>query len=217
MIKNFANSSQGSGGDAYHVTPNRKARGAYNKGRTPVQVPAPGRTHTLNDVSRPVLNKRVFLLSPASPGYFTQPWATHYPGGFGQGAPRIWEVKMWNRFLALSVLILVVSLVLLAGLGVWAKAYGSPFLVCDPYPTGGSQPDQFSLVIDGGSAMISPAEVMADGKTRLHYDLAGIATGTHSLSVKAQISLWGLESTAVPFSFTKPASAASPAAFGLVK
>ncbi len=122
---------------------------------------------------------------------------------------------MWHRFLALSVLILAVSLVLLAGLGVWAKAYGSPFLVCDPYPTGGSQPDQFSLVIDGGAVVISPAEVMADGQTRLYFDLAGVGAGSHTVSVKAVISLWGLESTAVPFAFSRPASVASPAAIGL--
>lgn len=92
----------------------------------------------------------------------------------------------------------------------------SPFLVCDFYPAGDSQPDQFSLVIDEGAPIISAAEVV-DGKARLHYDLAGISPGHHSVFVKAINSLWGLESPAVPFEFTRPAGVTSPAVIGLVK
>ena len=96
-------------------------------------------------------------------------------------------------------------------------AFASPFIVCDPYPVGVSQPDQFILTIDAGSPITSPAETLADGTKRLKYDLAGISTGTHSVTVKARIDLWGLESTSVPFSLEKPSVAASPAGLKLVK
>ena len=96
-------------------------------------------------------------------------------------------------------------------------ASASPVLVCDPYPVGASQPDQFVLVIDAGSPITSPAETLVDGTKRLKYDLAGISTGTHNVTVKARIDLWGLESTATPFAFAKPAAAVVPANIGLIK
>ena len=96
-------------------------------------------------------------------------------------------------------------------------ASASPFLVCDPYPVGASQPDQFVLIIDAGSPITSPAETLVDGTKRLKYDLAGISTGSHSVTVKARIDLWGLESTSVPFSFAKPSAAVAPSGFGLIK
>ncbi len=46
MIKNFANSSQIPGGDAYDLRQNTTLS---SPNIAPVQVPAPGRTHILND------------------------------------------------------------------------------------------------------------------------------------------------------------------------
>ena len=110
------------------------------------------------------------------------------------------------------IILIILSIFLISSI-----AFASPFLICDPYPVGASQPDQFVLVIDAGSPITSLAETLVDGAKRLKYDLAGISTGSHSVTVKARIDLWGLESTAVPFSFTKPAAAVAPSGIGLIK
>jgi len=115
-----------------------------------------------------------------------------------------------KRFL--MVVCMVMSLMIMPSI-----VLASPYLRCDPYTIGPNQPDQFVVTIDSASPIISPAEVMADGKTRLNYDLVGITTGIHSFKVKAGISLWGTESVEIPFSCTKPVSVASPVAIGLAK
>jgi len=97
----------------------------------------------------------------------------------------------------------IISVLALCLLPTWA--FASPFLICDPYPTGDAQPDQFVITIDAGSSVISAAQTLGDGTKRLHYDLATLAAGTHNVTVKARIDIWNLESSAVPFSFTKPA------------
>jgi len=105
-----------------------------------------------------------------------------------------------------SVLVLAITFL------VASMAFAGPYLVCDPYPATGTQPTDFSVVMDGGSELISPAQTLTDGTKRLHYDLAGIATGSHSISIKALVvdSTWGrLESSATPFSFSKPATRAA--------
>lgn len=97
--------------------------------------------------------------------------------------------------------------------------FAGPFLICDPYPTTSVQPTEFSLIVDGGSAIISPA-VTVTGGVRLHYDLAGIPTGSHTVTVKAvRIDpVWGrLESATTPFSFVRPAAPAAPVGIGLAQ
>lgn len=87
----------------------------------------------------------------------------------------------------------------------------SPYLVSDLDNTA-NKPTHYSIVMDGAVEVLSPAQTVTGG-VRLHYDLNGISTGTHNASIKAVIvdAIWGrLESTAIPFSFTKPASPAQP-------
>jgi hypothetical protein len=84
----------------------------------------------------------------------------------------------------------------------------APYLICDPYPTSGTQPTEFSLTVDGAATVTSSAQTLTDGSRRLHYDLAGIATGAHTVTYKAVLidPYWGrLEGPASdPFDFTRP-------------
>ena len=71
-------------------------------------------------------------------------------------------------------------------------AFGAPFLVCDPDPNA----THYLVTLDGGAEV----EVTAP----LHFDLKGVATGKHSLSVKAKNKLWGVVSDATPLDFVRP-------------
>jgi len=88
----------------------------------------------------------------------------------------------------------------------------APYLICDPYPTTGSQPTEFGVTVDGAAAVTSAAQTLTDGSRRLHYDLAGVATGGHSVTYKPVLvdPYWGrLEGPASdPFAFTKPGAPA---------
>lgn len=108
-----------------------------------------------------------------------------------------------RAFIILGVLTLLTS-----------TAWAAPFLVCDPYLVSEGV-DQFSISLDGASAVTVPAEILANGTTRLKYDLAPVSAGTHSVSVKA-VNIWG-ESAASPFSFTKSVPSKAPSAIGLVR
>ena len=97
------------------------------------------------------------------------------------------------------------ALLILALLLMASTAWGSPFLVCDPYPTTVTQPTYFNVVMDGGSPVQSEPESVPGG-VRLKYDLASISTGVHNATVAA-CNEWGCSST-VPFGFTKAAPSA---------
>lgn len=87
----------------------------------------------------------------------------------------------------------------------------SPYLVSDP-DISANKPTHYSVVMDGATEVLSPAQVVTGG-VRLRYDLAGISAGTHNVSVKAVLinAIWGrLESTACPFTFAKPVSPTQP-------
>ena len=92
------------------------------------------------------------------------------------------------------------------------ESTAGPFLSCDPYPTTAWQPTEFKITY-GAVTVISPAETMADGSKRLSWDLGQLAPGVYNLNVSAVKTdpIWGnVESTPVPFSFTKPAPGATP-------
>jgi len=92
--------------------------------------------------------------------------------------------------------------------------------VCDPYLTTATQPTVFELIVDGGTPINSPAQVMTDGSKRLYYDVGYIASGNHTIGVKACVDdlTWGRScSASVPFTFTRPGGPAAPANFGLIK
>lgn len=83
---------------------------------------------------------------------------------------------------------------------------GAPFLVCDPYPTTAQQPISFLVSFDGGTAIETGVETLADGGVRLHYDLSSLANGNHSVVVQAK-DIWGrVSAPSAPFSFVKPAN-----------
>jgi hypothetical protein len=80
------------------------------------------------------------------------------------------------------------------------------FLVCASYPSTSVQPDSFSVVMDGGAAVSSPALKNADGSVQLHYDLATLPDGSHSVTVKAVSTLYNKSSAAsAPFVFVSGA------------
>jgi len=98
-----------------------------------------------------------------------------------------------------------------------ALAFGAPFVTSDPYPTTVTQPDGFVLTVDGGSQITSPAQAVTGG-VRLHHDVSGVSTGSHTMRIKAykNDAVWGrLESDEAVFTFVRPASPAAPANIGL--
>jgi hypothetical protein len=100
----------------------------------------------------------------------------------------------------------LLALILVALLAWTASTLAAPFLVCDPVPvpilpTDPGQPTSYILVIDGGAPITVSAQINADLKAQLHYDVGGVSTGAHSLTVRA-VNQWG-QSSASPFTFTK--------------
>ena len=81
-------------------------------------------------------------------------------------------------------IIMVVGIVLM-----FSFAYASPFLVCDP----DEKTTSYIVIMDGGG----PVEVHAP----LHFDLGGIADGSHIVEVQGK-NLWGV-SVPSPLEFTK--------------
>lgn len=81
----------------------------------------------------------------------------------------------------------------------------APYIVSDPYPTTGTQPDTCKAV-EGTKTYESPVGKNADGTVFCHIDLAGAPNGSHAMQVYAVSTLWG-SSTAVPFSFVAGAPA----------
>ena len=74
-----------------------------------------------------------------------------------------------------------------------------PYLVCDPYPSDGVQPEQFVVVLNGTEHISQPV-ADGDGLLYLRFDLVSLwADGPNEVEVRAR-SLWG-DSTVVPFAF----------------
>ena len=64
-------------------------------------------------------------------------------------------------------------------------ASATPFLVCDPYPVTGPQPTSFSCAFDNGALVSFPPAVNTDGSVQIHYDIASLAVGAHSVQCSA--------------------------------
>lgn len=75
-----------------------------------------------------------------------------------------------------------------------------PYLVCDPMP---DTVIEFGVELDGVED-VSPAEDLGDGTVRLHYDVSGVASGNHTVKVRANYAEWGWGPQTTPFAFTKP-------------
>ena len=84
--------------------------------------------------------------------------------------------------------------------------------LCDPFlatvPTDNAV-TVYKFVFDGVSSDIQPS-TNTDGKFLMVYDLVGISNGVHSGTVQAVNELWGLQTSAVPFEFTKPDQLTDP-------
>lgn len=98
-----------------------------------------------------------------------------------------------------------------------SSAWAAPFVTSDPYPSTVTQPDGFMVSLDGATAVASPAQAVTGG-VRLHHDVAGVSSGSHTVRIKAykQDAVWGrLESDEAVFTFVRPASPGRPAGIGL--
>ncbi len=95
----------------------------------------------------------------------------------------------------------------------------APFLRCDRYTVTMGDPDYFKVVVDSGTYIQSPTYVYP-GETgdSLHYDLASLPAGQHTIKVQACNAAnppWSLEvcsADSAPFTFTKPVPAVAPSA-----
>jgi hypothetical protein len=85
-------------------------------------------------------------------------------------------------------------------------AQAGPFLVSDPYPASGAQPDSCSYQEGTAAAVVVPVAKDAAGLPYCRFDLAGVTRAAHSYQVRA-LNAWG-QSDPVPFAF----SAAGPGA-----
>ena len=102
------------------------------------------------------------------------------------------------KYLGRLLMVLVV-MIIMASSSV-AQAAG-PYLVCDPYPAS-SAVTSFILFWDGATTGVSvPVTTDATG-TYLHYDLAAISAGIHTVKARAKNS-WGESADSAPFAFTK--------------
>lgn len=87
-------------------------------------------------------------------------------------------------------------------------ALANPFLVCEPYPASGVQPDSFTVVLNGTTYTAAAVKDSVTGAVSLKFDLAGKwATGTNSVKAAAVSSMWGASAFTVPLGF----SAGTPA------
>ena len=90
---------------------------------------------------------------------------------------------MKKLFLALTLMFLLVPIL----------GFASPFLVCNP------QAGVETYTITGDVFFTAAVTAQTDGSLRA--DLAGIAAGSHAVTIAA-CNVWGCSST-VPFVFTK--------------
>jgi hypothetical protein len=84
-------------------------------------------------------------------------------------------------------------------------AWGSPFLVCDPYPAGldaSTKPVSFVVTGLSGTPLSVPATINADSTIQLHYDLSTLAHGSYTVTASAVNVFGGVSGASDPFSFT---------------
>lgn len=85
-----------------------------------------------------------------------------------------------------------------------------PYLTSDPYPVTVVQPTFFLLRFDGSTTPInSTAYVLQDGSRILLYDMAGLATGQHTVIAQAANEA-GVSGDSQPFPFPIPYPSSAP-------
>jgi len=95
-----------------------------------------------------------------------------------------------------TLLAVIVVMVALGG----SLSFAAPFLVCDPT---NEAVTEYEITWEGNPVPeTTPALDLGDGTVRLNYDMAGVAEGNHSLTVRAA-NIWGASAPSNPFLFTK--------------
>ena len=92
-------------------------------------------------------------------------------------------------------------------------AQASPFVVSDAYPSTATQPDGFTVSVDGGPVVESPADPVTASTVRFKFDVGSVTSGNHTMRVKAykDNAVWGRqESVEAVFPFAVPAAPAAP-------
>jgi hypothetical protein len=90
-------------------------------------------------------------------------------------------------------------------------SWGSPFLVCDPYPAGLDQSTMpVSFIIKGLSAnpLSVPVTTNQDGTLQLKYDLGQLAHGSYTVIADAVNVFGGISPDSTAFSFVSGVPAA---------
>ena len=91
-------------------------------------------------------------------------------------------------------------------------AYAAPFVVSDAYLATTTQPDGFTVSVDGGAVVESAPDTVAPGSVRFKFDIGNLAAGNRTLTVKAYkdypAPFGRKESTPANFTFTSPATPA---------
>jgi len=107
----------------------------------------------------------------------------------------------------------IATILLISTLLISTVVFAKPFINTDPTTT---EITHYIVTIDGTAAIVPP-ETLDDGTVRLHYDLGTIdlTSGQHDVTIQGINDFWGLETTAVPFVFTVPATLTDPAGIGL--
>jgi hypothetical protein len=111
-----------------------------------------------------------------------------------------------HRKLALTLITLAVAL------GIALPVFAAPFLITDAIDPNA---DQCVYQVGSGAPQVFPP-VTENGQRLCKIDLASAPSGPSSITVRVRNSLWGVESAAAPFAFTKPTSLAAPANTRLV-
>jgi hypothetical protein len=103
----------------------------------------------------------------------------------------------------------IACLLAIAGLllGLALPAAASPFLVTDPVD---ANADQCVYQVKGGPVQSFPVLLEA-GQRICKINLSSAAVGVNDITLRVRNNLWGTESPAVPFVFTRPGSLPVPA------
>lgn len=103
-----------------------------------------------------------------------------------------------------SMAILVWAAVIAVIMTFAGSAMSAPFLVSDPWPAGGPQPD--TCVATEGASQIPLGLITQGGAKSIRHDMVNIQSGEHTWAIKCE-NAWS-ESPSTPFSF----AAGGPAA-----
>lgn len=109
-----------------------------------------------------------------------------------------WQSMKMKRIVLFAAAFIVVS--------TWA--FGSPFLVSDPYSGQNKGLTKFLVTINGETTESAPSK-NTDGTLYLKYDLGSLPDGTYTATIKA-VNAKGQESSPATYSFKKKGGKVEP-------